>query len=191
MAHVAISWVRTLQGLHLVAFESESIMVSTSCLKEINRLRAAYRPDLKPYPLPAQPKVGHKWKLTGSIQHNDPKPKKPHDANTGSPNKGKQPLGTSKTAPHKKTPTKWKRVELAKSTHDQPASKARTANEADVEFLHQEPDLLYKFHSVDDQLQCNMCDFMGLWFHRPKLRWSGCSFGTSRPTCNQTYRRGQ
>ena len=36
MAHVAISQVRTLAGLHLVAFEPNSIMVSTSCLKEFN-----------------------------------------------------------------------------------------------------------------------------------------------------------
>ena len=63
MAYVAISRVRTLQGLHLVAFEPKSIMVSTSCLRETNRLRAAYRPDLKPYPLPALTKAGHKRKL--------------------------------------------------------------------------------------------------------------------------------
>ena len=153
MAYVAVSRVRTLQGLHLVAFEPESIMVSTSCLKEINRLRATYRPDLNPHPLPAPPKADHKRKLTGSVQHDNPKPKKPCGANPGSLNKGKQSLGTSKTAPPKKTPTKRKRTELAKSTDDQPAKKARNANEADVQFLYQEPDLPYKFHSVDEQWQ--------------------------------------
>ena len=50
MAYVAVSRVRTLQGLHLFAFDPKSIMVSTSCLNEINRLRAAYRPDLKALP---------------------------------------------------------------------------------------------------------------------------------------------
>ena len=44
-------------------------------------------------------------------------------------------------------------MELAKSTDEQPANKTRTANEADVDFLDQEPDLPYKFHSVDEQLQ--------------------------------------
>ena len=64
MAYVAVSRVCTLQGLHLVAFEPESIMVSTSCLKEINRLRATYRPDLNPHPLPAPPKADRKRNMT-------------------------------------------------------------------------------------------------------------------------------
>ena len=75
MAYVAVSRVRTLQGLHLVAFDPKSIMVSTSCLNEIN---------LKPYPLPAPPKPACKRKLTGSVQHNEPTPKKPCGANPGS-----------------------------------------------------------------------------------------------------------
>ena len=33
--------------------------------------------------------------------------------------------------------------------------------------MYQEPDLLYKFHSVDEQWQRNMCEFMGLRFCRP------------------------
>ena len=32
-------------------------------------------------------------------------------------------------------------MELAKSTDEQPANKTRTANEADIDFLDQEPDL--------------------------------------------------
>ena len=132
----------------------------------MNRLRAAYRPDLKPYPLSAPPKVGHKCKLTGSVQHNEPKPKKPHGANPSSPNKGKQSLGTSKTALPEKTPTKRKRAELDKSVGEQPAKKARSASQADVEFLYQEPDLPYKFHSVDEQWQRNIRECMGLRFRR-------------------------
>ena len=41
MAYVAISRVRTLQGLHLVAFEPKSIMVSTSCLNRERMLKKA------------------------------------------------------------------------------------------------------------------------------------------------------
>ena len=78
MAYVAISRVRTLAGLHLIAFEPNSIMVSTSSLKEVNRLREVYRPDLKPYPLPVKPRTGTKRKLTGNTPYTEPESKKPH-----------------------------------------------------------------------------------------------------------------
>ena len=58
-------------------------------------------------------------------------------------------------------------MELGKPTDDQPAKKARGARETDVQFLYQEPDLPYKFHSVDEQWQRDMCEFMGLRFRRP------------------------
>ena len=87
MAYVAVSQVRTLAGLHLVAFEPKSIMVSTSCLKEVNRLRAAYRPDLQAYALPHTPRTGSKHKLAGSVQDSAPNPKKPRVAGNGSPRK--------------------------------------------------------------------------------------------------------
>ena len=44
MAYVALSRVRSLSGLHLIEFHSKSLMVSGSCLKEVNRLREKYRP---------------------------------------------------------------------------------------------------------------------------------------------------
>ena len=89
-------------------------MVSTSCLNKINRLRAAYRPDLKPYPLPTPPKPDRKRKLTGSVQHDEPTPKKLCGANPGPLNKGKQWLGKDNTALPNKTPTKRKGTESAK-----------------------------------------------------------------------------
>ena len=46
MAYVALSRVRSLAGLHLSAFHPKSIIVSTNCLKEVNRLRGIFRKDL-------------------------------------------------------------------------------------------------------------------------------------------------
>ena len=44
MAYVALSRVRSLSGLHLIEFHSKSLMVSVSCLREVNRLREKCRP---------------------------------------------------------------------------------------------------------------------------------------------------
>ena len=49
MAYVALSRVKQLKNLHLIAFQPESIKASPKCLHEINRLRQTYRPDLPQY----------------------------------------------------------------------------------------------------------------------------------------------
>lgn len=65
MAYVALSRVRSLAGLHLIAFDSKSIRVNVKCLKEINRLRELYRKDLPLYDIPV-PSLSNKRKLTGT-----------------------------------------------------------------------------------------------------------------------------
>ena len=65
---MALSRVRSLAGLHLSAFDPSSIIVSNSCLKEVNRLREAFRSDLPLYDIPVKPATGRKAgkrKLTG------------------------------------------------------------------------------------------------------------------------------
>ena len=63
MAYIALSRVRSLPGLHLSAFNSPSIKVSISCLKEVNLLRETYRKDLSVFSLPAVAKISKKRKL--------------------------------------------------------------------------------------------------------------------------------
>ena len=46
MAYVALSRVRSLDGVHLVKMEPLSILVDKNSLREYNRLRAAFRNDL-------------------------------------------------------------------------------------------------------------------------------------------------
>ena len=52
MAYVAMSRVRTLQGLYLTAFDPKSIIVDNNCLEEVNRLRSSFRKDLPLYEIP-------------------------------------------------------------------------------------------------------------------------------------------
>jgi len=46
MAYVALSCVRSLSGMHLIAFDPNSVMVSNKCLHEVNRLRRLYTKHL-------------------------------------------------------------------------------------------------------------------------------------------------
>ena len=66
MAYVALSRVRSLDGVHLVAFDRKSIIVRSKCLLEINRLRQLHRPDLMMYVIPSEQRVTRKRKLSGT-----------------------------------------------------------------------------------------------------------------------------
>ena len=67
MAYVALSRVKQLENLHLIAFKPQSVMVSNKCLQELNRLRQTYRPDLPQYSAPTTQggtkKRKIKWKV--------------------------------------------------------------------------------------------------------------------------------
>ena len=55
--------------LHLISFDPKSIMVSTNSLKEVNRLRQTYRPDLSLYNIPNDSNKIHKF--TGKTDIDD------------------------------------------------------------------------------------------------------------------------
>ena len=76
MAYVALSRVRTLSGLHLIAFDPATIKVSTQCLKEVNRLRETFKKDLSLYTIPRVSDKTKCKKFTGSVQLDQSKTKK-------------------------------------------------------------------------------------------------------------------
>ena len=76
MAYVAISRLRTLEGLHLVSFDPAFIRVNVRCLEEINRLRKAYRKDLPLYDLSVSARKPSKRKLLGTCSESDEPPAK-------------------------------------------------------------------------------------------------------------------
>ena len=76
MAYVALSRVRSLSGIYLTAFNPQSIMVSTKCVKEVNRLRQTFRKDLPLYDIPLKSASTAKRKLTGITDDDLPNAKK-------------------------------------------------------------------------------------------------------------------
>lgn len=62
MGYVALSRVRSLDGLYLSEFDPKANIVSTKCIEELNRLRKTFRKDLPLYTLPKAIKYT-KWKF--------------------------------------------------------------------------------------------------------------------------------
>ena len=79
MAYVALSHVKWLENLHLIAFNPQSVLVSSKSLQEINRLWQTYCPNLPQYLVPSvQPKAqNRKWKLSGTVVSTSPPSKLP------------------------------------------------------------------------------------------------------------------
>ena len=65
MAYVALSRVRSLNGLYLTTFDAQSIRVSKNSVAEVNRLRQLFRKDLPLYQTPTAC-ASRKRKLTGT-----------------------------------------------------------------------------------------------------------------------------
>ena len=138
MAYVALSRVRTLSGLFLSAFNPKSLMVSPTCLREMNRLRKMFRKDLPSYDIPQASTSNTKHKLTSTI-HCDSLTQKQHDNLTNTQMKRKRPCTFNDT---------W-----------QPAKRIHCSNDRQN---HVSP---LKFYPVDEHWQQNVCLMIGLYFH--------------------------
>ena len=77
MAYVALSRLKSLAGVHLVAFTPQSVKVNVKCLKEVNRLRQEYRTDLPLYDVSVS-SAATKRKLRALSDTNEPPAKRQH-----------------------------------------------------------------------------------------------------------------
>ena len=178
MAYVALSRVRSLDGLFLTAFDPQSIRVSVSSLGEVNRLRKTHRPDIPLYEIPHVPR--RKRKLTGidksvspSTKKAKPNPISDEEVKVEIPHvpkrKGKLTGVNKSVSPSSKkakpTPTSEKGVEDCVITHtDTPAATP------------------LRFHSVDVQWQQSACQQLGLQHTaQPRLRPGGPTVPLTRP----------
>ena len=154
MAYVALSRVRSLSGLHLIEFHSKSLMVSISCLKEVNRLREKYRPDLPLYAIPAPNKKATKRKLSGSNLCGDqPRPKKQRTATNTVSRKRKQTFDKSSEPPNKKAPSS--------------NAGALGSDGDDGLVITGTGQIQYKYNPGDEQWQRNACSTLGLVYMGP------------------------
>ena len=151
MAYVALSRVRSLAGLHLSAFDTKSISISTSCLKEINRLRGLFRKDLPQYQLPKQTATTcRKRKLTGS--------------NSGNPQKILRTAKTTRESLLNKAARKRKRSKSKLCDDGRPKKKLRTCAAATNIPRPQNRTWPFRFNPVNEEWQRNSCAIMGLQF---------------------------
>ena len=101
MAYVALSRVKKLENLHLIAFTEQAIKVSSKCLQEINRLRQTYRPDLPQYTIPREPQPQkRKRKQSGTVLFSPKRQKVDGKRKTDKP-VAPPPPAKKKCPPHK------------------------------------------------------------------------------------------
>ena len=153
MAYVALSRVRSLAGLHLSAFDPKSIIVSTSGLEEVNRLRTAFRNDLPLYQMPSKIQTSsstRKRKLTGN---NTVSPAKKMKLPEAKPNTKSKPLHTP--------PRKSKRSQSLTCDNATPTKKpCICTNEHGRRSVRSRR----TFNPVHEQWQRTACNLAGLQF---------------------------
>ena len=146
MAYVAMSRVRTLEGLHLTAFDPKSIIVNNGCLEEVNRLRSCFRKDLPLYEIPVEKKRPVKRPLLDDCEKEAPAKKKP------------------------KGPTCKKRSADAPKT----IPRAKKAKDGDCEVVGVDRPVApryewtnHRYYPVDVEWQRRACEMLGIRFVRP------------------------
>ena len=159
MAYVAISRVRTLKGLHLTAFDPESITVNNSCIKEINRLRSCFKKELPLYDELSVDKKQHKQQMVDFCDEMTPAKKKP---------KIKIPPKTNK-----QSGDAWKSIRVPK--------KAKvTSGDNDCEVVAVQGSVVpryewtdYRYHPVNEDWQGRACELLAIQFIRSFWRQDG------------------
>ena len=183
MAYVALSRVRSLAGLHLSAFDPKSIIVSTSCLQEANRLREAYRKDLPLYQMPSkvQPSSsGVKRKLTGNNEVNPAKRVKLAVA------KAKKTLNKPLPKQVQTSSTKTRKRSLPQSSDCDRPNKVPRASDHDIVLVNVHGGsgtCPFRFHPIDEAWQRAACRRVGVNFV------TKCDLGEGGPNVPLTHPR--
>ena len=175
MAYVALSRVRTLEGLFLTAFNPKSLIVSVSSLKEVNRLRQTYRNDLPLYNIPSPTK--RKKKLTGVSEVPSAKRVSTESVTPG-PSIDIKPRIKRKSTVVSEVPSA-KKVCAESVT---PGPSTSTVVDDDCVITGEASESPLKFYPVTIDWQQRACQQLGLQYHAPtRVRPGGPNVPLTRP----------
>ena len=175
MAYVALSRVRTLEGLFLTAFNPKSLIVSVSSLKEVNRLRQTYRNDLPLYNIPSPTK--RKRKLTGVSEVPSAKRVSTESVTPG-PSVDIKPRIKRKSTVVSEVPSA-KKVCAESVT---PGPSTSTVVDDDCVITGEASESPLKFYPVTIDWQQRACQQLGLQYHAPtRVRPGGPNVPLTRP----------
>ena len=178
MAYVALSQVKEMQNLHLIAFDVEAIKVSGKSLEELNCLRQTYRPDLPLYAVPSPEKKSvsqkRKRKMSGTVDKSLPSPKKQRKSRKRKNDvKSAQPPPTKVTASHQPRPQKQR--EAAKVLPSEPTAGKRRKLDCAEQLSKRKGNFVsvgprkdiprrLRYNPVSPDWQCQACQQLGLRF---------------------------
>ena len=173
MAYVALSRVRTLEGLFLTAFDPKSLIVSVCSLKEVNRLRQTYRNDLPLYDIPSPTK--RKRKLTGVSEVPSAKRVSTESVTPGP--------SVDITLRIKRKSTVVSEVPSAKKVSAESVTPSTsTVQDDDCVITGEASESPLKFYPVTIDWQQRACQQLGLQYHAPtKVRPGGPNVPLTRP----------
>ena len=175
MAYVALSRVRTLEGLFLTAFNPKSLIVSVCSLKEVNRLRQTYRNDLPLYNIPSPSK--RKRKLTGVSEVPSAKRVSTESVTQG-PSVDIKPRIKRKSTVVSEVPSA-KKVSAESVT---PGPSSSTVEDDDCVITGEASESPLKFYPVTIDWQQRACQQLGLQYHAPtRVRPGGPNVPLTRP----------
>ena len=182
MAYVAMSRVRTLAGLYLLAFDPKSIKVSRECTEEVNRLRKLFRSDIPCIELSAVPKpIKSNPKRTGLTCDNMP------------PQPTKEQAKSTVCNPIKfKTSGSGKKREGHPPKQSAPSSSTIDLTVGDVRVLPAERETTWtylRYYQTDEVWQREKCAQLGLTFHNANnLEIGGPNVFLNRPNTERILR---
>ena len=157
MAYVAISRVRTLEGLHLSAFDPKSI--NNSCLAKVNRLHSCYRKDLPLYEISVEKKPPVKCHLLHDSFEEIPLKKTPMAP------KASKPMKRCSAAKNSERPVKKHKVKT--SDHDCEVVAVDRPVVPRYEWRN------YKYYPVNEEWLRRACDLLGIRFVHAFQRQDG------------------